>query len=57
MIYRETGQFKPSYRADSAVFPIGQDRWVVVAFVIFLMLIPPMFASEYLLQALSLIHI
>ena len=52
MIYRETGQFKPSYRADSAVFPIGQDRWVVVAFVIFLMLIPPMFASEYLLQAI-----
>ena len=52
MIYRETGQFKPSYRADSAVFPIGQDRSVVVAFVIFLMLIPPMFASEYLLQAI-----
>ena len=52
MIYRETGQFKPSYRADSAVFPIGQDRWVVVAFVIFLMLIPPMLASEYLLQAI-----
>ena len=39
MIYRETGQFKPSYRADSAVFPIGQDLWVVVAFVILLMLI------------------
>ena len=46
MIYRETGQFKPSYRADSAVFPIGQDRWVVVGFGIFLMLVPPMLASE-----------
>jgi len=26
MLYRETGQFKTSYAADAAVFPILQDR-------------------------------
>lgn len=52
MIYRETGQFKPTYRSDSAVFPIPQDRWVVVAFVILLTIVPSFFASEYLLQAI-----
>ena len=31
MIYRENGQFKTSYKADSQVFPITQDR--VVSFV------------------------
>lgn len=34
MFYRETGQFKSSYAADMAIFPIRQDRialWVVLA--------------------------
>ena len=26
MFYRETGQFKTTYQADQAVFPILQDR-------------------------------
>ena len=30
MIYREAGQFKTSYAADQAIFPIRQDRWSVV---------------------------
>ena len=38
MFYRETGQFKTSYTADMAIFPIRQDRialWVllIVAFI------------------------
>ena len=52
MIYRETGQFKPTYRSDSAVFPIPQDRWVVIAFVAFLAVVVPFFGSEYLFQAI-----
>ena len=40
MIYRETGQFKPSYKSDTAVFPIAQDRWVVIFFVAILALVP-----------------
>ena len=52
MIYRETGQFKPTYQSDSAVFPIAQDRWVVIAFVAFLAVVVPFFGSEYLFQAI-----
>jgi branched-chain amino acid transport system permease protein len=34
MLYRETGQFKTSYAADMAIFPIRQDRialWIFLA--------------------------
>ncbi len=34
MFYRETGQFKTSYAADMAIFPIRQDRialWILLA--------------------------
>jgi branched-chain amino acid transport system permease protein len=35
MLYREAGQFKTSYAADMAIFPIRQDRiafWLLLAF-------------------------
>ncbi|MGH7299041.1 MAG: branched-chain amino acid ABC transporter permease [Candidatus Rokuibacteriota bacterium] len=51
MIYREAGQFKTSYAADQAVFPIVQDRVVVVAFLALAFVVPPVLASEYWLQA------
>jgi branched-chain amino acid transport system permease protein len=52
MLYRETGQFKESYSADQAIFPILQDRmfilgWLVVAFVA-----APLMASEYWFQVI-----
>ena len=31
MLYREAGQYKTSYAADQAIFPIAQDRWFVAA--------------------------
>ena len=31
MFYRENGQFKASYRADLALFPVAQDRRAVLA--------------------------
>ena len=51
MIYREAGQFKTSYAADQAVFPIAQDRVVVGAFLALAFVVPPALASEYWLQA------
>ena len=51
MIYREAGQFKTSYAADQAVFPIVQDRVVVAAFLVLAFVLPPAVASEYWLQA------
>jgi branched-chain amino acid transport system permease protein len=51
VIYREAGQFKTSYGADQAIFPIAQDRWVVLAAVAAIFAVPPLVAGEYLLQA------
>src|SRR2546429_9743059 len=52
MIYREAGQFRTSYAADQALFPIRQERLVVWAIVIFAFLVVPFLASEYLLRAI-----
>ncbi|MDP7624989.1 MAG: branched-chain amino acid ABC transporter permease [Rhodospirillales bacterium] len=52
MFYREAGQFKTRYAADQAIFPIAEDRWCVIAFVLFAYLGVPLFAEEYLLQAI-----
>ena len=52
MIYREAGQFKSTYEADQAVFPIVQDRWVVLAAILFAFVVVPLIADEYWLQAL-----
>jgi branched-chain amino acid transport system permease protein len=52
MIYREAGQFRTSYAADEALFPIRQDRLVVAAIVVFAFLVVPFAASEYLLRAI-----
>jgi branched-chain amino acid transport system permease protein len=51
VIYREAGQFKTSYGADQAIFPIPQDRAVVLVALAAIFLVPPLLASEYLLQA------
>lgn len=53
MFYREAGQFKTSYVADQAVFPILQDKIAVIALVIFAYCVP-LFADEYWLQAIMI---
>jgi branched-chain amino acid transport system permease protein len=54
MLYRESGQFKTSYAADMATFPIRQDRIgvVVILFVAFVGL--PLFGSAFLLDAVMI---
>jgi branched-chain amino acid transport system permease protein len=52
MFYREAGQFKTSYAADQAAFPIAQDRvfiaiWLAVGFILV-----PLLSSEYLFRAI-----
>ena len=51
MFYRETGQFKASYAADQAVFPIVQDRWFIAFVLAVAFLVVPVVANEYWLQA------
>src|SRR5262249_50035805 len=41
-------QFKTSYDADEAIFPIVQDRWSVIVLVAFAFLGVPLFAGQYL---------
>ena len=48
MFYREAGQYKTTYNADQAIFPISQDRWFVTAVVLFAFLGVPLFAGQYL---------
>lgn len=47
MFYRESGDFKTSYAADSAIFPIALDRWFIVLVLAFVLVVVPMFFSEY----------
>jgi branched-chain amino acid transport system permease protein len=62
MLYRETGQFKTSYSADMAIFPIRQDRNALfILLAIAFVGVPLMahfhvwpFAGEYLLRAILL---
>jgi branched-chain amino acid transport system permease protein len=48
VLYREAGQYKTSYQADQAIFPIAQDRWFVTGLVLFAFLVLPLFANQYL---------
>jgi branched-chain amino acid transport system permease protein len=52
MFYREAGQFKTSYRADSQVFPIRQDRIGIWVILIFAFVAVPLLASPYMFSAI-----
>jgi branched-chain amino acid transport system permease protein len=52
MLYREAGQFKTSYAADMAVFPIRQDRWFVGLLIAVAYVGLPLMASDYLFRAI-----
>jgi branched-chain amino acid transport system permease protein len=52
MLYREAGQFKTSYQADSQIFPILQDRIALFALLAVAIVIVPLFASPYTLSAI-----
>src|SRR5215216_4368413 len=52
MLYRENGQFKTSYRADQQIFPILQDRIVILALLAIAFVVVPLGASDYLLRAI-----
>ena len=53
MFYREAGQFKTTYAADMAVFPVLQDRIGIGAILAVAFLVLP-FASEFLLHVVMI---
>src|SRR6202047_1486973 len=54
MLYREAGQFKTSYEADQAVFPIRQDRFLVVVALLIAFIVVPLLANEYWLLTIMI---
>jgi len=51
MLYRETGQFKTSYAADAAVFPIRQDRIGIAIILALAFLAVPLALSDFWISA------
>jgi branched-chain amino acid transport system permease protein len=54
MLYREAGQFKSSYAADQAIFPIRQDRWLLWAALAAAYVAIPVLGSEYWLLTIMI---
>ncbi len=52
MIYREAGDFKLSYGADSQTFPIKGDRWAYWLALAFAVGVVPLFLTDYLANAI-----
>ena len=52
MLYREAGQFKTSYRADQAIFPILQDKIGLFVVLIIAAVVVPALATEYILTTI-----
>jgi len=54
MLYRESGQFKTSYGADQAIFPIRQDRIMAALALVLAFVAVPLLASEYWLLTIMI---
>jgi branched-chain amino acid transport system permease protein len=54
MFYREAGQFKTSYAADQAVFPLLQDRIGIVVILLIAFVAIPLTGNSFLLQAMMI---
>src|SRR4051794_29035022 len=52
MLYRENGQFKTTYRADQQIFPIAQDRLLILAALVLAFVVVPLTASGYMFRAI-----
>src|SRR5438105_4027298 len=52
MFYREAGQYKTSYAADQAVFPIVQDRIGIAIILVVAYLIVPLTASNFAVDSI-----
>ena len=54
MLYREAGQFKTSYAADQAIFPLAQDRLFILAVAAIAFLAVPFYIDAYWLNSVAL---
>jgi branched-chain amino acid transport system permease protein len=54
MFYREAGQYKTSYQADQAVFPLLQDRIGIALILLFAIAIVPLTFSSFTLSSVMI---
>ena len=54
MLYRESGQFKTSYAADQAIFPIRQDRWGMAVILAIAFVVLPALATPYFFTSIMI---
>jgi branched-chain amino acid transport system permease protein len=54
MLYREAGQYKTTYAADLAVFPLRQDRIGIAVILFIAAVVIPYFGSGFLIQAVMI---
>src|SRR3954452_2459890 len=52
MLYREVGQFKATYAADQAIFPLREDRLGMVAVLLVAFVVIPLASNDYWLRTL-----
>ena len=52
MLYRTAGQFKTTYKADQALFPVRQDAVLLAVILALVWVIFPLEASEFTFQTL-----
>ncbi len=52
MFYRESGEFRTTYKADQQFFPLSQERFAVITLAIVAWVVIPAVASDYLLSAI-----
>jgi branched-chain amino acid transport system permease protein len=54
MFYREAGQYKTTYAADMAMFPVLQDRIGIIAVLFAAFVAVPIFGNDFLLNAVMI---
>ncbi len=54
MLYREVGQYHASYRTDTAIFPIRQDRVGMLVILAVAFIIVPVFGNSFLLDVVAI---
>ena len=52
MLYREAGQFKTTYKADNAIFPILQDRIAIIFYLVVAFIVIPLVGSDFFLNSM-----
>ncbi|MEJ8473126.1 branched-chain amino acid ABC transporter permease [Roseibium algae] len=54
MFYREAGQFKTTYEADQALFPIRQDRYGLAVIIVIALVVVPFLSNDFFLSSIMI---